>query len=60
MYSYVIVDTTTGFSGQAMGLKPPWSGSESHGGAHRVAPEAAAELKAHPESKFHMYCLVVR
>jgi hypothetical protein len=32
---------------------------ESHGGAHRVAPEAASELKAQAEAKFHMYCFVL-
>jgi hypothetical protein len=30
--------------------------SESRGGTHRVAPEAAAELKRQAEDKFHMYC----
>jgi hypothetical protein len=38
-----------------MWLKSPWSGLESCGGAHHVAPEAAAELKAQVEAKFHMY-----
>jgi hypothetical protein len=38
-----------------MGIKPPWYGLKSRGGAHHVAPEAAAELKAQAEAKFHMY-----
>jgi hypothetical protein len=29
---------------------------ESHGGAHRVSPEAASKIKAQAEAKFHMYC----
>jgi hypothetical protein len=32
---------------------------ESHDGAHRVAPEAASELKAQAVAKFHMYCFVL-
>jgi hypothetical protein len=28
---------------------------ESHGGAHRVAPETVSEVKAQAEAKFHMY-----
>jgi hypothetical protein len=34
--------------------------SESHGGTHRVAPEAASELKAQVEAKIHMYYFVLR
>jgi hypothetical protein len=30
--------------------------SKSHSGTHRVGPEAAAELGAHMEAKFHMHC----
>jgi hypothetical protein len=39
----------------------PWGQSlhghdlESHSGSHHVAPEAAVELKAQTEAKFHMY-----
>jgi hypothetical protein len=29
--------------------------SESRGGTHHVAPEAASELKAQAEAKFHIY-----
>jgi hypothetical protein len=28
---------------------------ESHGGAHRVAPEAVSEVKTQAEAKYHMY-----
>jgi hypothetical protein len=34
--------------------------SESHGCTHRVAPEAAVELKDHTEAKFHMYYFGLR
>jgi hypothetical protein len=34
-------------------------GSESHGGAHRVAPQAASKMKAQAEAKFDMYCRVL-
>jgi hypothetical protein len=34
--------------------------SESHGGTHRVAPEAASELKAQVEAKIHMHYFVLR
>jgi hypothetical protein len=30
---------------------------KSHGGAHRVAPEAVSEMKTQAEAKFHMYYL---
>jgi hypothetical protein len=44
-----------GFDGEIAGLKPPQSWLESCGGAHCVAPEAATEVKAQAEAKFHMY-----
>jgi hypothetical protein len=34
--------------------------SESYGGTHCVALEVAVELKAQAETKFHMYCFVLR
>jgi hypothetical protein len=43
----------------------PWGRSlhsrdlKSHGGAHRVAPEAASELKAKAEVMLHMYFIVL-
>jgi hypothetical protein len=33
--------------------------SESRGDTHRVAPKAAAELKAQTEANFHMYCFIL-
>jgi hypothetical protein len=32
---------------------------ESCDGAHRVAPEAASELKVQVEAKFQMYCFIL-
>jgi hypothetical protein len=58
-YSYVIAGVTTGFCGEAMGLKPPWSRPRSCSGTHCVAPEDMTELKAQVEAKFHMFCFVV-
>jgi hypothetical protein len=34
--------------------------SESRGGAHCVAPEAASELNAQAEAKFHKYYFILR
>jgi hypothetical protein len=34
--------------------------STSHGGVHHVGLEAAFELKAHVEAKFHIYYFVLR
>jgi hypothetical protein len=34
--------------------------SESHGGTHRVAREAVAELNAHAKAKFHMHYFILR
>jgi hypothetical protein len=34
---------------------PPDLDLKSHRGAHRVAPEAASEVKAQAEPEFHMY-----
>jgi hypothetical protein len=53
------VGTAIGFSGEATGLSLHGHDSESCGGTHRVAPEAAAELKAQVEAKFHMYYFVL-
>jgi hypothetical protein len=46
-----------GFDSEIAGLMPPlhdpdW---ESLSGAHHVALEAASEVKAQAEAKFHMY-----
>jgi hypothetical protein len=32
---------------------------KSHGGAHRVVPEAMSEVKTQPEAKLHMYYFIL-
>jgi hypothetical protein len=44
--------------GTHMLLQAPPLDSESCGGAHCVAPEAASKLKAHAEDKLHMHCFI--
>jgi hypothetical protein len=49
-----------GFGGEAMGLKPPLSSLGIPLWYPPVAHEAAAELKAQMEAKFHMYYFSLR
>jgi hypothetical protein len=53
-YSYVTTGTIVRFGGEAMGPKLHGHDSESCCGTHRVAPEAAFELEAQVEAKFHV------
>jgi hypothetical protein len=57
-YSYVTTCTATGFSGEAMGLKPPWSCLRIPRWYPPFTPEVVAELETQAEAKFHMYSFV--
>jgi hypothetical protein len=50
--------TSVGFGGKVCGGYSLHNfDSESHIGAHRVAPEAVSKMKTQAEAKLHMYYL---
>jgi hypothetical protein len=58
-YSYVTAGDITGFSGEAIRLKPPQSRLGIPLWCPPCGPVATSELEAQVEAKFHMYYFVL-